>query len=61
MTRKQIYNRHSVGTRYLEKNYREILIKLETDRKIQTDPPADERRKGTFADHVKVTFPFKTE
>lgn len=61
MTRKQIYNRHSVGTRYLEKNYREILIKLETDRKIQTDPPADKRRKGTFADHVKVTFPFKTE
>ena len=61
MTREQIYNRHSVGTRYLKTNYRETLIKLETDRKIQTDPPVDERRKGTFADHVKVTFPLKTE
>lgn len=61
MTRKQIYDRHNVGTRYIDKNYREILIKLETDGKIRTDPPADERRRGTFADHVKVTFPFKTE
>ena len=61
MTRKQIYDRHNVGTRYIDKNYREVLIKLETDGKIQTDPPADKRRRGTFANHVKVTFPFKTE
>lgn len=61
MTREQIYNQHNVGTKYIEKNYREILIKLETDGKIQTDPPADKRRRGTFANHVKVTFPFKTE
>ena len=61
MTRKQIYDQHNVGTRYIDKNYREGLIKLETDGKIQADPPADKRRRGTFANHVKVTFPFKTE
>ena len=40
---------------------RKFLLIFETDGKIQTDPPADKRRKGTFANHVKVTLPFKTE
>ena len=65
MTRKQIYDRHNVGKRYIDKNYRETLIKLETEGKIHTNPPASERlkKKGevTFAGHVKVTFPSKTE
>ncbi len=61
MTRQQIYDRHHVGTPYLKKNYRTILIKLEDDGKIQTEPPANKRRKNTFGDNVKVTFPPKNE
>ena len=65
VTMQQIYNQHydrfTVGTRYTKKSYREGLIKLEADRKIQADPPASERpkRKGnvTFGPRVKVTFP----
>ena len=65
VTMQQIYNQHydrfTVGTRYVKKSYRECLIKLEADGKIQTDPPASERpkRKGnvTFGPRVKVTFP----
>lgn len=60
VTMKQIYDQHNVGTSYISRNYKDILIKLEASKKIQTDPPANKRRKGTFADTVKVTFPPKT-
>ncbi len=57
----QHYNRFSVGTRYIEKSYKECLTKLEVDGKIQAEPPASKRqkRKGnvTFGPSVKVTFP----
>ena len=57
----QHYNRFSVGTRYIEKSYKECLTKLEADGKIKATPPASKRpkRKGnvTFGDSVKVTFP----
>ena len=63
----QIYNQHydrfSVGTRYIKGSYRECLVKLEAEGKINADPPADKRpkRKGkvTFGPKVKVTFPTK--
>lgn len=65
MTMKQIFDRHNVGTNYILRNYRDILIKLEAEGKIQTNPSADVRpkRKGdvTFAEKVKVTFPPKNE
>jgi three-Cys-motif partner protein len=57
LTMKAIFDRHHVGRRYLDKNYKEALASLESKGKIQTDPPADKRKKGTFADHVKVRFP----
>lgn len=64
LTRRQIYDQHNVGTRYIPNNYKEILIKLEDEEIIQTDPPANKRpkRKGevTFSETtVKVTFPPK--
>lgn len=66
LTRRQIYDQHNVGTRYIPNNYKEILIKFEVEGIIQTDPPADKRpkRKGevTFSETtVKVTFPPKEE
>ena len=61
LTMKHIYDQHNVGTRYIEKNYKDVLANLEIEGKIQANPPASKRprRKGevTFADHVKVTFP----
>ena len=59
-TTREIYLRHSVGKPYIERNYKQILAKMEAAGKITADPPADKRpkRKGqtTFADHVIVTF-----
>lgn len=52
-----IYNRHHVGKWYIKKNYKDALLKLETQARITTDPP--KRRKNTFGDTVQVTFPPK--
>ena len=54
---KQIYERHSVDKPYIEANYKKALTNMEIAGKINADPPANRRRKGTFADWVVVTFP----
>ncbi|MCZ7586336.1 MAG: three-Cys-motif partner protein TcmP [Deltaproteobacteria bacterium] len=59
MTMEEIYMEHNVGRRFIKTNYKEILKVLEAKKKILTDPPADKRRKNTFADHVRATFPDK--
>lgn len=60
LTMEEIYNRHNVGKRYISKNYKEALRKLEQQGKIIADPPASKRRKYkgeiTFGEKVKVTF-----
>jgi len=59
-----IFDRHSVGKRYVRRNYRAALLKLEEEKKIATRPPADKRlrRKGqmTLGNKVIVTFPGKS-
>ena len=61
LTMRQIYERHHIGRRYIVKNYKDVLRKLEAEGKIQADPPAERRRKRkgevTFADGVRVDFP----
>lgn len=61
LTMRQIYERHHIGRRYVAKNYKDVLRKLEAEGKIQADPPAERRRKRkgevTFADGVRVDFP----
>ncbi len=52
-----IYERHSVDTPYVMKNYKEILTQLETDGKVGVRSLKSTRRKGTFADHLLVRFP----
>lgn len=60
MTMSEIYERHNVGRRYIKKNYKDVLTKLEADGRVVADPPAAKRRckNGvvTFADSVRVTF-----
>ena len=64
VTMRQIYVRHCIGRRYIERNYKQALIALEEQRKIVAEPPAEKRRKVkgklTFPDHVNVTFPKKS-
>jgi hypothetical protein len=57
LTMRQIYESHSVGTPYLSGNYKEALARLEAKVAVRTNPSLDQRRRGTFADHVQVTFP----
>jgi hypothetical protein len=53
----QIYREHSVGERFIKKNYRQALINLETKGAIEVDPPSPPRKKNTFASHVSASFP----
>lgn len=61
LTVRDVYVRHSVGTPYVERNYKDALKQLEADGRIQADPPAERRpkRKGevTLSDRVYITFP----
>lgn len=61
LTVRQIYEHHSVGRRYVLKNYKDVLRALEAAKRIIAEPAAEKRRllKGerTFADTVLVTFP----
>lgn len=63
LTMEEIYNRHHVGKRYISKNYKDALRKLEQQGQIIVEPPASQRRKQkgeiTFGDAVRVTFPPK--
>lgn len=58
---RQIYEEHNVGRRYVSRNYKDALIRLEAKGAITANPPAGVRRKVkgnvTFADSVIVTFP----
>ncbi len=57
MPMKAIYEAHHIGRRYIKKNYKSVLTKLESEGKVTTDKP--ERRKDTFSDTIMVNFPPK--
>lgn len=57
LSMRQIYERHSVGKRYIKSNYKNILASMESEGKIKASPPSAKRRKGTFGDNVVVSFP----
>lgn len=60
MTVAEIYDQHHVGKPYIKKNYKTALSNLESQGKVTVHSPEDKkRRKGTFADDLKVTFPVK--
>jgi hypothetical protein len=54
---RELFESHSVGKGYVLKNYREVLCRLEQEGKLKMDPPCPPRKKGTVAEHVKITFP----
>jgi hypothetical protein len=57
LTAEAIDERHNVGHPYIMKNYKTVLLSMEEKGRIKANPPADRRRKGTFGDSVRVTFP----
>lgn len=57
LTTQEIYEAHNVGRPYIMKNYKAVLLQMEKKGLIQVEPPAQKRRRGTFADHVNVAFP----
>ncbi len=56
----EIFRRHHEGTKYLPRNYREALLRLEKHGKIMCMPPASDRQmrhgEPTLAEWVKVAF-----
>jgi three-Cys-motif partner protein len=52
----ELYKKHSVGRPFIERNYKDVLKRLEADKKILTNPPAGNRRKDTFSNSVIITF-----
>ncbi len=53
----QLYEEHSVGRRYVRRNYKDALLKLESAGAIRAvKPGAGSRRAGTFADDLVVSF-----
>jgi three-Cys-motif partner protein len=50
-----IYEQHHIGRRFIKKNYKDVLLQMETRGLIRCEPA--KRRLGTFGDGVKVTFP----
>lgn len=61
LTMQDIYEQHSVGRPYIQRNYKRVLAAMEAAGRVAATPPASERpkKKGevTFADHVRVAFP----
>ena len=57
----EIYMEHSLDKLYIERNYKDALLRLEGEGRITTDPPAGNRptRHGrvTFGPNVVVSFP----
>lgn len=57
----EIYKRHNYGRRYIRRNYKDVLLKMEQDGTIVGEPAFTNRRKSkgipTCADSVLFTFP----
>lgn len=57
LTVAEIYKRHNVGRPYIKKNYKAALIALEAEGRVTASEMAAERRAGTMADRIEITFP----
>lgn len=56
----EIFDKHHIGKRYVEKNYRKALLELENENKIKTNRIQRKARKGTFPRNMVATFRPKT-
>ena len=52
-----IYKEHSVGTPYVERNYRDVVLALEEEGGVSVELTKGKRRPGTYPAHVLIKFP----
>lgn len=57
LTAGEIYLQHGLETRYTERNFKDVLLRMEEAGCVKVTPAASERRAGTMADHNLVEFP----
>ena len=57
---KPLYEKHSVGKPYVLQNYRDVLCRMEQDKKVTMDRPCPPRKKNTLAPDVRITFPARS-
>lgn len=55
MTTLEIYEEHSVGRPYIRKHYKDVLRKLELERKIKVTDPNGKKRRG-FPERLIIEF-----
>lgn len=57
LTMQQVFERHNVGTPFLEKHYKRVLLELEEEGRITVLNSNPKRRKNTFAGDLLIQFP----
>ncbi|MDA7981228.1 MAG: three-Cys-motif partner protein TcmP [Alphaproteobacteria bacterium] len=57
LSKKAIYEEHSIGKLFVERDYTRALKDLEEEGKITARSTKGERKKGTFPEHVLIQFP----
>jgi three-Cys-motif partner protein len=57
LTVDQAFEFHSPGKLYIRKNYKDAVIRLEKDNRVIASRPSSERKKGTLADDITISFP----
>jgi hypothetical protein len=53
----EVWKRHGLNSRFPERNYKEVLRRLEGANRITATPPAVERAANTMGDRVVLEFP----
>jgi three-Cys-motif partner protein len=59
MTVQEVFDAHNVDTPYVMRNYKDILMKMHQEEKIQAVRPGKTIRRNTFPEDIQVTFPEK--
>lgn len=54
---KQLFENDHLDKPFTEKNYKQVLIQMEAENKIKTNPPSEKRKKNTMGENVVITFP----
>lgn len=58
LTVDEVFHEHNVGTPFIEKNYKDVLLRLEEAGRVEAKPqPGKRRRAGLMGDDVIITFP----
>ena len=53
----ELFEFHSVGKPFVLKEYKDVLCRMEQEKKIVLDSGGKKRRQGTVGEKVKITFP----